>query len=82
MTGSIVRDSLEEGSFNLRSINAIAVHIPFIEDARAKVSNEMEYMVVTGLTTLVGIVSLVVDRCAYGRSVEPIASRVFIANCI
>lgn len=37
----------------LRSINAVAGHIEFIEDARAKVTSEMENMVLTGLTTLV-----------------------------
>lgn len=37
----------------LRSINAVAAHVPFIEDARTKVTSEMENMVLTGLTTLV-----------------------------
>jgi hypothetical protein len=37
----------------LRAINAVASHVPFIEDARTKVTNEMENMVLTGLTTLV-----------------------------
>jgi hypothetical protein len=37
----------------LRSINAVAAHVPFVEDARAKVTSEMENMVLTGLTTLV-----------------------------
>ncbi|KAJ7668407.1 Golgi transport complex subunit 5-domain-containing protein [Mycena polygramma] len=36
----------------LRSINAVAAHVPFIEDARTKVTSEMENMVMTGLTTL------------------------------
>ncbi|KAJ7287365.1 Golgi transport complex subunit 5-domain-containing protein [Mycena rebaudengoi] len=36
----------------LRAINAVASHVPFIEDARTKVTNEMENMVLTGLTTL------------------------------
>ncbi|KAJ6593688.1 Golgi transport complex subunit 5-domain-containing protein [Mycena capillaripes] len=36
----------------LRSINAVAAHVPFIEDARTKVTSEMENMVLTGLTTL------------------------------
>ncbi|KAK7472882.1 hypothetical protein VKT23_000990 [Stygiomarasmius scandens] len=38
--------------FHLRSIRAVAAYIPFIEDARTKVTNEMESMVMTGLTTL------------------------------
>ncbi|RDB25440.1 Conserved oligomeric Golgi complex subunit 5 [Hypsizygus marmoreus] len=36
----------------LRSINAVAAHVPFIEEARAKVTSEMETMVLTGLSTL------------------------------
>ncbi|KAF7362065.1 Conserved oligomeric Golgi complex subunit 5 [Mycena venus] len=36
----------------LRSINAVAAHVPFIEEARTKVTSEMENMVLTGLTTL------------------------------
>lgn len=40
-------------TISLRSINAVAAHIPFIEEARAKVASEMENMVLTGLTTLV-----------------------------
>lgn len=60
--GAKSKTDLDERNFNLRSIHAIAAHIPFIEDARAKVSNEMEYMIVTGLTTLVSTFSLVLDR--------------------
>lgn len=37
----------------LRSVNAVAAHIPFIEDAREKVTAEMQAMVLTGLSTLV-----------------------------
>lgn len=37
----------------LRSVNAVAVHVSFIEDAREKVTGEMHAMVLTGLTTLV-----------------------------
>ncbi|KAF8054168.1 Golgi transport complex subunit 5-domain-containing protein [Lyophyllum atratum] len=36
----------------LRSINAVAAHVPFIEEARTRVTNEMENMVLTGLTSL------------------------------
>ncbi|KAJ6603113.1 Golgi transport complex subunit 5-domain-containing protein [Mycena sp. CBHHK59/15] len=39
-------------SIPLRSIHAVASHVPFIEDARTKVTSEMENMVLTGLTTL------------------------------
>ncbi|KAK0213021.1 Golgi transport complex subunit 5-domain-containing protein [Desarmillaria ectypa] len=41
-----------ESRTSLRSVNAIAVHVPYIEDARAKVTSEMENMVLTGLTSL------------------------------
>ncbi|KAF9467272.1 Golgi transport complex subunit 5-domain-containing protein [Collybia nuda] len=37
---------------SLRSIETVAAHVPFIEYARAKVTSEMESMVLTGLTTL------------------------------
>ncbi|KAH7924634.1 hypothetical protein BV22DRAFT_1090567 [Leucogyrophana mollusca] len=36
----------------LSSVNAVAAHIPFIDDSRAKVTGEMESMVLSGLTTL------------------------------
>ncbi|KIY53032.1 hypothetical protein FISHEDRAFT_63466 [Fistulina hepatica ATCC 64428] len=36
----------------LRAISAVAAHVAFIEDARATVMNEMENMVVAGLTSL------------------------------
>jgi conserved oligomeric Golgi complex subunit 5 len=34
----------------LRSVNAVAVHIPLIESARSKVTAEMESMILDGLT--------------------------------
>ncbi|KAG7090850.1 hypothetical protein E1B28_009932 [Marasmius oreades] len=37
---------------SLRSITAVVAFIPFLEDSRTKVTNEMENMVLTGLTTL------------------------------
>jgi hypothetical protein len=33
----------------LRSINAVAAHVPFIESARSKITSEMESMVLEGL---------------------------------
>ncbi|KAF7315340.1 ACT domain-containing protein [Mycena indigotica] len=39
-------------SASLRSVNAVAAHITFITDARAKVTTEMESMVLTGLKDL------------------------------
>ncbi|KAJ3759655.1 Golgi transport complex subunit 5-domain-containing protein [Lentinula raphanica] len=52
VTDPTAQGAMDEGNFNLRSINSIASHIPFIEDARVKVTNEMENMVITGLSTL------------------------------
>ncbi|KAG5637228.1 hypothetical protein H0H81_005350 [Sphagnurus paluster] len=51
-TWAAVGNMNDEHAFPLRSINAVAAHIPSIEEARAKVTNEMESMVLTGLTTL------------------------------
>ncbi|KAG6891762.1 hypothetical protein C0992_006183 [Termitomyces sp. T32_za158] len=41
-----------EEEFPLRSITAVAAHVRFIEEARTKITHEMESMVLTGLTTL------------------------------
>ncbi|KAF8170221.1 Golgi transport complex subunit 5-domain-containing protein [Mycena galopus ATCC 62051] len=46
-------NSQESGSgISLRSIDAVAAHVPFIEDARTRVTSEMENMVLMGLSTL------------------------------
>jgi hypothetical protein len=37
----------------LRSVKAVAAHIPVIEEAQFKVTHEMESMIITGLSTLV-----------------------------
>ncbi|KAI5889748.1 uncharacterized protein SCHCODRAFT_02601723 [Schizophyllum commune H4-8] len=37
---------------HLRSVNAVATHIPFIEESRTTVTTEMENMVVAGLASL------------------------------
>ncbi|KAL0580334.1 hypothetical protein V5O48_001671 [Marasmius crinis-equi] len=37
---------------SLRSVNAVAAFVPFLDDAKTKVTSEMENMVLTGLTTL------------------------------
>ena len=37
------------GHVPLRSINAVAVHVPSIESARSRVTREMESMVLEGL---------------------------------
>jgi hypothetical protein len=48
-------------SIPLRSVNAAAAHIPFITNARKKVTEEMQAMVVQGLTSLVSLVSDTAD---------------------
>ena len=40
-------------SISLRSINVVSAQIPAIENAREKVTSEMEIMVITGLANLV-----------------------------
>ncbi|KAF8891707.1 Golgi transport complex subunit 5-domain-containing protein [Infundibulicybe gibba] len=40
------------GAIPLRSVNAVAAHVSFVEDARAKVTAEMQMMVISGLSTL------------------------------
>ncbi|GAW03316.1 conserved oligomeric golgi complex subunit 5-like [Lentinula edodes] len=52
IAAGVIVEAGNKGSFNLRSINAIASRIPFIEDAKITVTNEMENMVITGLSTL------------------------------
>lgn len=37
----------------LRSVKATVAHVPFIEEARCKVTREMESMIITGLSSLV-----------------------------
>lgn len=46
----------------LRAINAVTMHIPFIESAREKISLEMESMVLLGLASLVSAI-LVAHPC-------------------
>jgi hypothetical protein len=41
----------------LRSINAVAAHIPFIESARSTVTAEMESMVLEGLAQVASYLS-------------------------
>ena len=43
----------QETSIPLHSINAVSAYIPAIHSARAKVTNEMESMVLSGLSSLV-----------------------------
>ncbi|KAJ3928090.1 MAG: Golgi transport complex subunit 5-domain-containing protein [Lentinula lateritia] len=52
IAAGLIVEAGNKGSFNLRSINAIASRIPFIEDARITITNEMENMVITGLSAL------------------------------
>ncbi|KZT26804.1 hypothetical protein NEOLEDRAFT_1177385 [Neolentinus lepideus HHB14362 ss-1] len=45
-------ESIDGSMVPLRSIHAVAAHVPFIEASRARITTEMENMVVTGLATL------------------------------
>jgi conserved oligomeric Golgi complex subunit 5 len=45
--------STSDAEIPLRALNVVSAHVPFIEDARVRVTGEMESMVLTGLTTLV-----------------------------
>ncbi|KAG6820510.1 hypothetical protein H0H93_015983 [Arthromyces matolae] len=45
-------NGVQEPDVPLRSISAVAGHVPFIEHAKAKITNEMESMVLSGLATL------------------------------
>jgi hypothetical protein len=49
----------------LRSINAVTAHVPFIEDAQAKITAEMESMILTGLDTLVSIPFPYILSCSW-----------------
>ena len=45
------------GHIPLRSVNAVATHIPFIESARSKITAEMESMVLEGLAQVASYLS-------------------------
>ncbi|KAL5485046.1 hypothetical protein ACEPAI_7688 [Sanghuangporus weigelae] len=47
---SIVEEEFDSVEIPLRSIHAVASHLPAIESARTKITSEMEIMVLTGLT--------------------------------
>jgi hypothetical protein len=56
--GSVVVHDTDDENISgipLRSVNVVASHIPFIEDARTTVTAEMENTVLAGLTNLVEI---------------------------
>jgi conserved oligomeric Golgi complex subunit 5 len=48
-----VPNNSPRSAISLKSLDFVAKHLPFVEDARTKVTEEMESMVLTGLTTLV-----------------------------
>jgi hypothetical protein len=88
--------SFDEGTgvtsgISLRSVTAVAAHVPFIEDARAEVTNEMEIMIMAGLATLVSCSAsllfipsyrLTVDRMLIIIAAESFASCIFFTNCV
>ncbi|EGO25368.1 hypothetical protein SERLADRAFT_448348 [Serpula lacrymans var. lacrymans S7.9] len=47
-----ISDTDIHGNVSLRSVDAVADRVLFIEDARTKVTTEMEHMVLAGLTSL------------------------------
>jgi conserved oligomeric Golgi complex subunit 5 len=49
---------------SLRSIDAVAAHIPFIESARSKVTTEMESMVLEGLAQVASYLSSALETSA------------------
>ena len=65
----------------LRSIRAVASHIPAIDVARAKITEEMESMVLTGLATLVcaQFVFSASNSHSY-NSPEPFSTGIFFAD--
>ena len=48
-------------NISLRSINAVITHLPAVEAARAKITAEMESMVVQGLKDLVRVFTLALN---------------------
>ena len=46
----------------LSSIKAVAAHLPFVDAAHARVTSDMEAMVITGLGTLVGLPNMPDNR--------------------
>ena len=46
-------NKIQDAPIPLHSINAVSAHIPAIHSAREKVTNEMESMVLSGLSSLV-----------------------------
>lgn len=58
-------------SIPLRSVNAAAAYIPFITDSRKKVKEEMEAMVLQGLTSLVGSI-----HCIFGHERPDVVGRI------
>ena len=46
----------------LSSIKAVADHLPFVDAAHARVTSDMEAMVITGLGTLVGLPNMPDNR--------------------
>ena len=67
---------------SLRSISAVEAFIPFLEEARSKVTNEMENMVLTGLTTLVNRALFSCQSIRTKHRLESIITCLFPPNCL
>lgn len=64
-------------NISLRSINAVITHLPAVEAARAKVTAEMESMVVQGLKDLVCLLTLTSNLAD-----EPIQNQSLLASSL
>jgi conserved oligomeric Golgi complex subunit 5 len=64
-------------NISLRSINAVITHLPAVEAARAKITAEMESMVVQGLKYLVRLLTL-----ASNPADEPVENQSLLASSL
>jgi hypothetical protein len=71
------------GHIPLRSIDAVAVHIPSIETARLKVTTEMESMVLEGLAQVASYFPRLEKRAPVNLlcSIEPAVTCDFTPDC-
>lgn len=72
-----------DAPLSIRSIQPVDLHMPAIESARQRVSDEMENMVRTGLTDLVSLLHHLLRGMTdfTPLNLESRNARVFTANC-
>lgn len=56
------RSTSDEQTIPLRSVNAVTAYLPTIDAARTQVTAEMENMVVSGLATMVGRLTIILSQ--------------------